>query len=150
MSEEERSPIILQGSVQFTGGASKPMNARAPVRLATPATPPEPARSTGPAPADFPAAIREESAKGLPARLAITSAAEKWPSLFREHLKEINGGGGYPKLVPDLFPAPAAAGSFEGKVAELEKQGKSKAEAVRQVAREFPELHRDYIARINR
>lgn len=49
----------------------------------------------------------------------------------------------------DGTAAPATGNTFEAKVDELVKAGKSRAEAIRAIAAEFPKLHADFVARAN-
>jgi len=55
-----------------------------------------------------------------------------------------------PKPVKDIAaPEPAGAETFEDKVAALQADGKSKGEAIRIAASQFPDLHAKYVQRIN-
>ena len=83
----------------------------------------------------------------MPIRAAIKAAAQAWPELFRAHIEAIGHRGGYEDL--GCFSPDPPAGSFEAKVQELVAAGKTKGRAIRQAAQNFPELHRDYLARIN-
>lgn len=55
-------------------------------------------------------------------------------------------GGPEIRHAPDVL----APTDFEAKVAEAVAAGKSRGQAIRAVAAEHPELHRQYLARINR
>lgn len=49
----------------------------------------------------------------------------------------------------DGTAAPATGNTFEAKVDELLKAGKTRAEAIRAIAADFPKLHADFVARAN-
>lgn len=98
-------------------------------------------------PKDFSQAVGTMAKRGLPIRAAIKAAAQTWPELFQAHVAEIRDPSGYYELAPDLAPLPEC--HFEGKVRELMAAGKTRGQAIKLVARDFPDLHAAYIDRHN-
>jgi hypothetical protein len=101
----------------------------------------------GKQPTDFMEAVKLAFRQGAPGpRAAIKRAAAAWPGLYRAHLEAIGHAGGYPDIMADN---PARAGDFEDKVRDLMADGRTRGEATKMAARDFPQLHAQYIARLN-
>jgi hypothetical protein len=98
-------------------------------------------------PADFGVAIKLQLSRGLPVRAAIKAAAQTWPRLFQSYLDQT--GYTFKDYMKGCEPAISPQTPFEAKVQELIAQGKTKGEAICQVARNFPELHDDYLNQVN-
>ena len=96
-----------------------------------------------PGPENFMAAVRRMTARGLTIRAAIKAAAETWPALFQAHLAEIGHKGGYQEM--GCCPPEMPKHAFEAKVVEFQARGLSRGQAIIQAARQFPELHEDYV-----
>lgn len=96
-------------------------------------------------PENFMAAVRNRLDRGAPVRAAIAAAARAHPALYREHLAKIDMTDAE---YLDLGRPPG--GEFEAKVAGLMAGGLIRGQAIKQVAHDFPELHQNYLDRVNR
>lgn len=117
--------------------------------------------STG-QPGSFEEVVNAYKAQGNTTIQSLRMAVAKYPELHQEYIERRNrerAGGGLQAASPPngVFVKPAVGipiagqpGSFEDALAAYKAQGNTTTQALRLAAKNYPELHREYIERTNR
>ncbi|NLI79543.1 MAG: hypothetical protein GX442_24255 [Candidatus Riflebacteria bacterium] len=138
------------------GKPTKPGPAKAPTSGTAPTFPPAAAaiRPTTP-PAPVPPAVTFEGLvdelvkAGSPRGAAVTRVVSERPDLHEQFLARINPGATLARPAERMAPPIPAGMTFEGEVEKLVKAGRKRSDAIAAVVSSHPDLHQQYLERIN-